>query len=1620
MKWFSSKDIGKSFRVYWLDGQVLEGKLVNIENIIYFFEFIDGTKKRFKDEKIDYIDDIDVLNESEESKENTKLTVSTDNNKYELYSEVLQDAQKLFNNEKYIETNKFIDRHREFKNNVELKALFEKSKMEISKKNEEDLIIDAISDSEDISKDTLLSLKELNKRISYYQQYKNFNDLINYVDSILLLYPNFDFKVNLLEAKAQAFCSLEELENAELVYEDLIKIVAIEVDNRRYTHLLSMLINVQIQNNHLTSAANNLTLLASVDSESKSYQYFYNRLVALGYITRIVDKKQDDFIKLLNDSIIKTYTWQENIEDLKDVLQNKQYEKINKYFNACKSKSKQKHDFVFSSGNMNVAILTYNLNLFVLTAKNYPKVFDYLLCEILKINKKEYYKYYCVFPPSVEIIRSDIVLAFRNNDVYTAYFYMEHLFTHHLLSEEIKDIWFEYVKNSVLTKSIEGLKYQLKNFSKLSKKFQELIIESIQYMNNEMQLNLTDAQYQDINLFNFESYLQLVNTRLKTDVIYTRAHQQLQPVEGYKRNLKEFQDSFNYYGAYKYIEMINQIWKNTNNEVLTLKEEFEALKSKLDSILTTHYLPRDDSYYYNGMISLFVEDAIEKAEEFFLKSIETDEKHKEYSILYLVETFSEINPKKALSYYEEYKPILKMTPKSDSESIIKIELIVLEIEQKQENFDEVLRIISSIFNRFEGDLASISKYIKRDKISALCLHAAKAYLNKERSYSKALKFLDDAKEYGLSEKTYNYHKALCLIGMQNLNEAKIILEENTRKFDDEDSRILLNTDIFIQNKTNDFSNKQKVEQFLLNQSKNIFQNDTIRNFIDIFTRLYCANAEKGLKALKAQTEDFNNDDLVKILHNIENSDSLKDQSDYSLRAALVFQALNDKENFHKHIVNSVVYLISYLNFSNEFNLAKQYSIFYFVLTQDGDGNFLSVLRVFLDSLLQRQVHNDGSLRKNILNALDEISLENIHEIIYPLYYNIQFQRFCSKEFNRKRLNKFLNIINLKFELSLESFVEIIENFGKLINADLNKIEKDLTLISTYDLNDRDMSVILDKLILNIPSTSDQQYLNKYKNLLEELLQINDLIDFQQKKYLIKNTEYEAKFLLDNLEKNPSFLSVGFLFDNINNIFIKKLKLFEKDFIKLHLPKLSIYLPTNSQFTIQNDKVSSEAKNIAITVKDSSGNQISQEYCTSLLGDQSDSFELDLEFSQYNIHTLKFEITYDNILGESETLYIERSVDMKENDAFIDIINDYGISGAVEDSHMFYGRHQLIKKLTTLIKNDRNRCVILYGQKRAGKSSTFYHLQKELIDESYIAIRFSMGEVGDSFESFIKAIVRGIEEYYENTSDNDIFQMTGIYFSSIKDVNDLIHFIKKSLKYINQDEQSKELILLIDEFTYIYGAIKKGLYPENFMKYWKAMLEKNVFKALLIGQDSMPEFIAEYPNEFGVIEKERITYLDRQSAVDLIVQPILQNGESRYIENSVEMILKLSAGSPYYIQKICHEIVNYLNNKKTNIVTNFAVKEVVNNHILGGNNSVTLDFFDNLFSLGEGEDEYRKNQRFKLLIAIANKQNIEKYTNDQKLIDELISREVIEMINQSQYEIKVGLFEQFLLKNYGVI
>jgi tetratricopeptide (TPR) repeat protein len=647
-------------------------------------------------------------------------------------------------------------------------------------------------------------------------------------------------------------------------------------------------------------------------------------------------------------------------------------------------------------------------------------------------------------------------------------------------------------------------------------------------------------------------------------------------------------------------------------------------------------------------------------------------------------------------------------------------------------------------------------------------------------------------------------------------------------------------------------------------------------------------------------------------------------------------------------------------------------------------------------------------------------------------------------------------------LDFQKFTELWGRTRDILNRRNEEIIRDLSLLESSDNNLGLLEYQINQIqsiIQKIRGSLDKRRLNDINKVLGFIFDYSQQKTYTERERLVTVIKKQINQIADQIEKEPTKYSL--------ELFYPYLKILEKT-IEEHFKEIQIvaepdelqtslsidsYTPDENstikcQITITNENGKSPASSIKIHVKPSPNNEYTIQskdidVTAALSGGQSVTCQIPVILTEVakesQVFTLYYELSFMTRRDEKKRSEDTQSIKLYSNTDFQEIHNPYATyaqGSTVEDKNMFYGRDQLINVLLSSIRNAASaKSLVIYGQKRAGKSSVLYHLKQQL-ELPIIPVSFSIGDIiGDDFSvgTFLYRIIQCIEDAFEDLNDKgypaiDVKRPTldELQQNSQLQFQDYMTNLRKSLKKVEAYKDAK-IMLLIDEFSYIYGEIMRGRIQDTFMKSWKALLEKRHFGAVLVGQDTMPQFIAHCPNEFQVAESQRISYLADDDARCLIIDPIriFDTNESRYKGDAVNLLLKLTAGSPYYIQIFCNRLVEYMNRKKAIYVTDADI-ETVKETLISGHNSLDDSVFDNLISAGDSSiDDISREDALFVLRDIAQGSRIQSHCDRSainyqtsksidQILENLVRREVIEKQGTSLYKIKVSLFKEWLL------
>lgn len=245
----------------------------------------------------------------------------------------------------------------------------------------------------------------------------------------------------------------------------------------------------------------------------------------------------------------------------------------------------------------------------------------------------------------------------------------------------------------------------------------------------------------------------------------------------------------------------------------------------------------------------------------------------------------------------------------------------------------------------------------------------------------------------------------------------------------------------------------------------------------------------------------------------------------------------------------------------------------------------------------------------------------------------------------------------------------------------------------------------------------------------------------------------------------------------------------------------------------------------------------------------------------------------------------------------------------ENQAIFVGRQAFSAKLEQQLVSPRCPPLLLYGQRRMGKTSLLYHLGRLLpstIIPLFVDLQGPVGLASDH-AGFLYNLSRAM-----NLSAQ---QRRGIQFPSL--TRETLHpdpfaYFDEWLDAIEQQLPKKVILLILDEFINLESAFDSGRLDEsavlNLLRY--QIQHRPNLKILLAGSRTFDE-LQRWSSYLVNVRTLHISYLTEAEAQQLIEQPV-QPFALQYTSQATSRIMQITRCHPALVQLLCAEIIELKN------------------------------------------------------------------------------------------------------------
>jgi len=352
------------------------------------------------------------------------------------------------------------------------------------------------------------------------------------------------------------------------------------------------------------------------------------------------------------------------------------------------------------------------------------------------------------------------------------------------------------------------------------------------------------------------------------------------------------------------------------------------------------------------------------------------------------------------------------------------------------------------------------------------------------------------------------------------------------------------------------------------------------------------------------------------------------------------------------------------------------------------------------------------------------------------------------------------------------------------------------------------------------------------------------------------------------------------------------------------------------------------------------------------------------------------------------------------------LNPYVIGNAVGNSSAFVGREDVLQDVCDVLQHPQQNAIVLYGQRRIGKTSILKELDAKLAEAGYLPIFFDLQDKGKL----------PLEQVNQELADKISDKLNSQSKLTLEEI--LYHW-----------QSPKKLVILFDEFEAFAGnELEERQASETFFPYWRDILSK-VDKAKLNFVFTLGRKVEDLNQKamslLKAIPSKKVSLLGEDATLLLIKLSDSENNKTlKWDEGAIKTAWTQTGGHPFITQILCYCIWNHLYETKRHSKPKVRVTDVK------ANLTKALETGENAFQwLWDGLPATEKLVT-SILASTGNKaittQALEKLLKDnglrirtnerQKTTNILKDWDVIESVAENKFRFRVELFRRWIAEN----
>jgi tetratricopeptide (TPR) repeat protein len=370
------------------------------------------------------------------------------------------------------------------------------------------------------------------------------------------------------------------------------------------------------------------------------------------------------------------------------------------------------------------------------------------------------------------------------------------------------------------------------------------------------------------------------------------------------------------------------------------------------------------------------------------------------------------------------------------------------------------------------------------------------------------------------------------------------------------------------------------------------------------------------------------------------------------------------------------------------------------------------------------------------------------------------------------------------------------------------------------------------------------------------------------------------------------------------------------------------------------------------------------------------------------------------------------------------INPYVAGAPLRGETGFFGRRDTIEWIHRELRNPSTNALVLFGQRRIGKTSLLLQLTRELRSDEFLPVYF---DLQDQTQRALGAVLSDLAD--------TVAEKVGLASPGPEDFDDKGHFFERQFlpKVYEMIGSSRRLIFLFDEFD-VMDQVTEAELPDSAAG--KAL---RPFLRRLMTADLRPAFVfvvgrraEDLSVDFMATFKSSLVYemwVLRPEHAEALVRQAEANGSLKFTEEGVQRILSLTNYHPYLTQLLCQRLWEgaYARNSKPLPVIDIPEVEAASVDALqAGEQALTwlwngLSPAEKIYAaaLAEVSEEGQTIPEDRIIHVLAAHAARLRTREVELAPRDLIKRRVLEAAGERQYRFAIELFRRWVRLNKPV-